>query len=135
MLIRGFQVGTLSCLLIFNLISAGHAQGPKGEFLCQQQQSGGPAMGSGYYTTVAHMQLNPDGSFSAKDVTTSVPEVHGHFTYDAKAKTLQWDSGIWKTLLGHYIPNFSPTPVFLVTTKKDPAGRVDGTFRCVRVSK
>jgi hypothetical protein len=82
---------------------------------------------------VANMRLNSDGSFRAKDITTSLPEVRGHFTYDAKAKTIEWDSGIWKTLLGHYTT--SPGPLFVVTTKRDPQGKVDGTFQCVRVSK
>jgi hypothetical protein len=80
------------------------------------------------------MRLRGNRSYQAKDLTTSIPEVHGHFTYDPPKKTIRWDSGIWKTLLGHYNPNPSGTPAFVVTTKKDPEGKVDGTFQCIRVS-
>ena len=114
---------------------ASYAKGPQGDFMCRRYEAGSPEGGGGSLTNVARMVLHSDGSYNAKDLTTSIPEVHGRFTYDAKTKTIQWDSGIWQTLLGHYAPNKgSGTPLFVVTTKKDPQGKVDGTFQCVRVS-
>jgi hypothetical protein len=136
MFLRGRRSGhVLFLALMIAFVNAqGWAQGPKGEFMCRRYEAGPPESGGGSFTNVASMRLHGDGSYDAKDLTTSIPEVHGRFTYDAKAKTIEWNSGIWKTLLGHYAPNRSGTPLFVVTTKKDPQGKVDGTFQCVRVS-
>jgi hypothetical protein len=108
------------------------AQGPRGEFMCRRYDS---YSSQGSVTNVATMYLHRDGSYQAKDLTTSIPEVHGHFTYNPHKKNIEWNSGIWKTLLGHYNPSPSGTPFFVVTTKKDPEGKVDGTFQCIRVSR
>jgi hypothetical protein len=80
------------------------------------------------------MYLHANGSYEAKDLTAPIPDVHGRFTYHAKSKTIDWNAGIWKTLLGHYVPNNPGTPFFIVTTKKDPQGKVDGTFQCILLS-
>ena len=112
----------------------GVAQGPQGQFICRRYEPGPPESGGGTLTNVAAMTLRQDGSYQAKDLTTHIPEVHGHFAYDAETKTITWDSGIWKSLMGHYVPN-SSHPLFVVTTKKDPEGKVDGTFQCIRASR
>ena len=133
---RNARSGILLLSVAFSLTATAYAQGPKGQFVCRRNEAGPPEVGgSTYFTMVANMRLNADGSFQAKDITTPAPEARGHFTYDKKAKTIEWDSGIWKTLLGHWLPNSSPAPLFIVTTKKDPEGKVDGTFQCVQVSK
>ena len=124
-----------AALMLAFVNTPGWAEGPQGQFLCRRQEPPPPDSGGGYFINVATMRLRADGSYQAKDLTTSIPEVHGHFTYDAKAKTIEWDSGIWKTLLGHFVPNPSGKPLFVVTTKKDPEGKVDGTFQCVRSSR
>ena len=118
------------CLLsvLFLALSArAYAKGPHGDFVCRQY--------SVWYefTNVASMHLSDDGTFSAKDLTTNTPEVQGKFTFDTKTKAITWSSGIWATLLGHYVPDVSGTSLLLVTTKKDPEGKINGALRCIRV--
>jgi hypothetical protein len=123
----------LIALLLLALNTQGRAQTPQGDFMCRRFVSGGADAGW-ILANVAVMHLNDDGTYRAKDLTTSIPEVHGRFTYDAKTKTLVWDSGIWTTLLGHYLPNLSGTAVLMITTKKDAEGTVDGALQCIRIS-
>jgi hypothetical protein len=110
--------------------ASAYAQNPHGAFVCRQYSVWAA---TDPFTNVATMHLARDGSYSAKDLTAHTPDVHGKFVYDAKAKIVTWDSGIWATLLGHYVPNVSGTSLLLVTTKKDPDGKINGTLRCLRV--
>src|SRR5579859_995520 len=120
------------CLVISLLAfsASAHAQGPHGDFVCQQYAVW---YATDAFTNVATIHLGNDGSYSAKDLTAQMPDVHGKFVYDAKAKTVTWDAGIWATLLGHYVPSVSGTSLLLVTTRKDPEGKVNGTLRCLKV--
>jgi len=123
----------LAALLPLTLSTQMHAQTPQGDFICRQYVGGG-SDGGWTLENVAVMHLSDDGAYRAKDLTTAIPEVHGRFTYDEKKKTIVWDSGIWTTLLGHYIPSVAETQVIMVTTKKDPEGTVDGALQCIRVN-
>ena len=125
----------LCLLLIAFLVADASAQTPEGQFMCRRQEPGSGEVGVGFFTNVATMNLRKDGSFQAKDLTTNVPEIRGHFIYDDKKKIIVWDSGIWKTLLGHYVPNVSGTDVVMVTTKKDAQGKRDGALQCVRIGR
>lgn len=121
--------GTGLLLLLF-FVSPLWPQSPHGDFICRQSTVWS---GNSPTTNVATLHLQADGSYRAKDLTTNIPEVRGHFVYDAKTKTIRWDSGIWNTLLGRYVPDVAGTSVILVTLKNDPEGKVNGTLQCVQV--
>ena len=129
----GFRVA-LSTLFFVVALSAASAQSqahsPHGDFICRQYTVWSA---DGTIANVATMHLQADGSYRAKDLTTNILEVHGHFAYDVKKKTINWDSGIWNTLLGRYVPDVAGTSVILVTLKNDPEGKVNGTLQCVQV--
>ena len=128
----GFRVALSTLFLTAGLCvaSAQSTQSPHGDFICRQSTVWS---GDGTIANVATLHLQADGSYRAKDLTTNTPEVHGHFAYDSKKKTVNWDTGIWNTLLGRYVPAVAGTSVILVTLKYDPEGKVNGTLQCVQV--
>lgn len=116
--------------MFFALSARAYAKGPHGDFVCRQYSVWAA---TDAFTNVATMHLASDGSYSAKDLTTQTQEVHGKFAYDSRAKTVTWDSGIWATLLGHFLQDSSGASLLAVTTKKDPDGKINGTLRCLKV--
>lgn len=115
--------------ILFAFGATAFAQSPHGDFVCRQYSVWAA---TDAFTNVATMHLAGDGNYSAKDLTTHTPEVHGKFGYNAKAKTVTWYSGIWATLLGRFVHDASGASLLAVTTRKDPDGKINGTLRCLR---
>jgi len=122
----------LPFFLAFFLCSAPlQAQFPAGQFECRNWEIQ-PT------TLVAVIALNADGSYQATDnvadLTAHRSSATGRYTYDANKKQIDFNSGAWNNRLGTYMPQVKGTDFVVIHTRRDPEGKVDGTFRCARTS-
>ena len=111
-------------------IGAHAADVPQGKFQCRRFPLDGI---SGYANPVAYLWLQPNGGYELLDLTITTGKTSGHYTYDAKKHEIDWTDGELSKYVGHYVPKIQGTALIRLNTRKDPAGRIDGTMPCIRV--
>jgi len=118
-------------IIIVLLLSAAplHAQFAPGQFECRNWDVQ-PT------TLQAVLALKSDGSYQATDnvadLTAHRASATGHYAYHSNKKQIDFTSGAWSDRVGTYMPQVKGTDFVVIHTRRDPEGKVDGTFRCAR---
>jgi len=120
-----------SCAILAPFLSAAplHAQSLTGRFECRNWEIQPTVL-------LAAFSLNADGSYQAidnvADLTANRPSTTGRYTFDSNKKQIDFTSGAWNNRLGTYMPQVKGVDFIVIHTRRDPEGKVDGTFRCAR---
>ena len=122
---------TLGGFLTGTCVATGQetVQPPVGQFECRDWESTPTVL-------LAVLVLHGDGSYEATnrvdDLNAHRPTTTGRYTYDVEKQQIDWTSGGWKNRIGTYMPHVKGTDFVVIHTKRDPEGKIDGTFRCAR---
>jgi len=117
-------------IIVVLMTTTASAQSPQGKFQCRRFPQDAE---SSAVRPVAYLWIRPNGDYELLDLTTTRGKTSGHYVYDSKEEQIDWTTGVWSKLIGHYVPHIAGTSLIRVNTKKDPDGQIDGTMPCVRI--